>query len=118
MRARETQHRSRAEEFLWDPESRKRQDEADFEKIYRLRRDAVHVCVLRDDSAHRSGRRLLHYEWRAISSWLRLSDHGDMPGRIRRYRRIVLAQLLVQEFQRCLGLSTKATTFTKRASFS
>ena len=49
---------------------------------------------------------------------MRLSKHGGVPGRIRRHRRIVLAQFLVQEFQRFPGLSTKATTFTKLASFS
>ena len=103
--------------LLWDPEKQEReQDETDFEKIHRLRCDAVHICVFRDDSARRSGRGLLHYQWRSGGSRLRLSVHGNMPGRILGYRRHVLAQFLVQGFQRIHGLSTKATPFTKRDS--
>src|ERR1700674_5401087 len=103
--------------LLWDQKTgRKRQNDSDLEKIRSLRCDAVHVCVFRYDSVHRSGRRLLHYEWRSNSSWLRLSDHGGMPGRIRRDRRHVLARFLVQNFQRLPGLSIKAITFTKRGS--
>ena len=104
--------------LLWDdPEKQEReQDETDFEKAYRFRCDAVHICVFRGDSARRSGRRLLHYQWRSGGSWLRLSDHGDMPGRIFGDRRHLLAQSLVQGFQRIHGLSTKATPFTKRDS--
>jgi hypothetical protein len=103
--------------LLWDPKTgRKIQNDSDLENVRSLRCDAVHVCVFRYDSVRRSGRRLLHYGWRSSSSWLRLSDHGDMPGRIRRYRRHVLAQCLVQclvqKFQRLPGLSIKATTFT------
>jgi hypothetical protein len=92
-------------------------DETDFEKIQPLGRGRVHIRVSRDDGARRSGRRLLYYEWRPSSSWLRLSEHGNLPGRILGHRRYLLAQFLVQESQRCPGLSTKAATFTKRASF-
>jgi hypothetical protein len=104
--------------LLWDdPEKQEREhDKTDFEKLYHLRCNAVHICVFRDVSARCAGRRLLHYEWRSGGAWLRLSEHGDMPGRILRHRRHVLAQCLVQEFQRCHGLSTKAATATKRAS--
>src|SRR5713226_7425326 len=77
----------------------------------------VHRMGPTDHSAYRSGRRLLHYGWRSSSSWLRLSDHGGMQGRILRHRRHVLAHFFVQDFERFAGLSTKATTFTKRASF-
>jgi hypothetical protein len=102
--------------LLWDLKTGKRRDDTGLEKVRSLRCDAVHVCVFRYDSVHRSGRRLLHYERRSSSSWLRLSDHGGMPGRIRRYRRHVLAQFLVQKSQRLPGLSSKAITFTNRAS--
>jgi hypothetical protein len=102
--------------FLWDSKSGKRQDDTDLENFRSLRCDAVHVYVFRDDSVHRSGRRLLHYGWRSSSSWLRLSDHGGMPGRIRRYRRLVLTRFLVQNSQRIPGLSSKAITQANRAS--
>jgi hypothetical protein len=116
MRRRELSVDRALRNLLRDMKTGKRQDDTDLEKARSLRCDAVHVCVFRYDSVHRSGRRLLHYGWRSSSSWLRLSDHGGMPGRIRRYRRHVLARFLVQKFRRLPGLSSKAITFTKRAS--
>jgi hypothetical protein len=58
----------------------------------------------------------LHFGGRSSSSWLRLSNHGGVPGGICRHRRHLWTRFLVQDFQRCAGLSTKATTLAKRAS--
>ena len=99
---------------LWDLNTGKEKNDTDLEKVRSLRCDAVYVCVFSYDSVHRSGRRLLHCEWRANSSWLRLSDHGGMPRRIRRYRRHVLARFLIEKLQRLPGTS-KAITFPTRA---
>jgi len=102
--------------FLRPARIERRKDETNFEDVHRLSCDTVHICVFRDDRADRSRRRILHYGGCSSSSWLRLSKHGDMQGRIRRHRRHVCGRLLVQESQRCPWLSTKANTLAKRAS--
>jgi hypothetical protein len=56
----------------------------------------------------------LHFGGRSSSSWLRLCNHGGVPGSICRHRRHVWGRFLVQDSQRCPGLSTKATTLAKR----
>ena len=88
----------------------RRKDETDFEDLHGLGSEPVRIRVFRDGGSCRSRRRILHYEWRSNGSWLRLSEHGGVPGRIRRYRRHVHARFLVQERQRLHGLSIEAIT--------
>ena len=94
----------------------RRKDETDFEDVHRLSCHPVHIRVFGDDSACRSRGRLLHHERRSSSTWLRLSKHGCVPGRIRRHRRHLWGQPLVQESGRRPWFSTKATARATRAS--
>jgi len=41
------------------------------------------------------------------AAWLRLSQHGGMPGSIRRHRRHLCGQALVPESQQCPSLSAR-----------
>jgi hypothetical protein len=89
-------------------------DEANFDETYYCVCGAVHISVFRDERARGLRGRLLHYQRRAGSARLRLSDHGDMPGRIRRHRRHMFARWRFdEEPQRCDGLSTEAAAATR-----
>ncbi len=98
------------------PEQREGQDEIYFEEVQRCGCDTIHICVVRDSSAHRSRRRLLYYERRSSSSWLRLSEHGGVPGGIQRHRRDMCEQPLVHGPRQRHGLSAKTSAFASQAS--
>jgi len=92
----------------------RRKDETDFEDVHRLGCQSVHIRVFRDHSACRSRRRLLHHQRRSSSAWLRLSEHGSMPGCIRRDRRHLRGRR--QPSGQCPCVSTEAATRSTRAS--
>src|ERR1700737_1620624 len=71
---------------------RERKSETAFENGRSVSCGPVRIRGFHDDSAYRSRRRLLHYEWRSSSSWLRLSEYGGMPGGILRHRRFMFVQ--------------------------
>jgi hypothetical protein len=78
--------------------------------------DTIHVCVVRDGSALRSRRRLLYYERRSSSSWLRLSEHGDVPGGLQRHRWHMCAQPFVRGPRQRPRLSAKTIASASQAS--
>jgi len=103
--------------FISDDQKRRRTNETNFEELHRcVGCDTIHICVVRDGSAHRSSRRLLYYKRRSSSSWLRLSELGDVPGGIQRHRWYMYAQPLVNGPQRRPGLSAKTSAFASQAS--
>ena len=92
------------------------ENETDFQNDHRACCGTVHACAFCDDGARRSRRRLLHHERRPCSSWLRLSDHGGMPGGVLRHRRHMRALSLRPIAQRCPRPCAKAGPPAKRVS--
>jgi len=95
----------------------RRKDETDFEDLHCLGSEPVRIRVFRDGGSRRSRRRILHYEWRSSSSWLRLSEHGAMQGRVLRHRRRMFARSQRPVAGECPSPSTRAGAPAKRAPF-
>lgn len=76
-----------------------KENEIHFVETYHRVCSAVHISVFCDERTERLRRRLLHHQRRTGSAWLRLSEHGDMPGRVRRGRRHVFAGCRIEHDQ-------------------
>lgn len=93
------------------------QDESKLQEGHRVSDGIGCCCVLRQHGTRGSCGRLLYHERRSGSSWLWLSEHGNVRGCSFRHWRLVCGRCIVHESEQRLGLCAQATGCAKPGAF-